>query len=384
MRLIAHGCVASLTALLYILVIVPVSRVRRAVRRHRKQPPAILWGPTPVINLRYCVAADRAHGYRSDSLVYRVYDINDRSDFSIVLDRWERVPVVGRLVPYTAVLWAGVRYDIFGFFFDGGLLAETPMWRLELPLLKLAGKRIIVYPYGGDARLASVTRALDHWNAFTDVPLGEEDRSEEDVRAHLEAFDRWADVMLGNNDLVDTLPRVDGVFPYPFDTHGWDAVEAPRDSIVTIVHASNHRHYKGTRFLVAAVEALREESLPVELVIVERTPREEARRIYERADVIAADFLLGGYAYFAIEGMALGKPVIAYLRPETAIHHPEWAHAPIVNARPDELTDRLRELVLDAKLRTDLGRRGPEYVRRFHSLDAVGEQLSGIYQRLWS
>ena len=53
----------------------------------------------------------------------------------------------------------GLRYDIFCFYFDGGLLGETPFWRVELPLLRLAGKKIVVWPYGGDARLASRTRA---------------------------------------------------------------------------------------------------------------------------------------------------------------------------------------------------------------------------------
>ena len=44
----------------------------------------------------------------------------------------------------------------------------------HVPLLRLAGKKIVVYPYGSDARLASSTRALGRWNAYTDVPVGNE------------------------------------------------------------------------------------------------------------------------------------------------------------------------------------------------------------------
>jgi glycosyltransferase involved in cell wall biosynthesis len=112
-------------------------------------------------------------------------------------------------------------------------------------------------------------------------------------------------------------------------------------------------------------------------------PNEEARREYARADIVADQFLIGAYALFAIEGMALGKPVLCYLDPELARHHPEWAEAPIVSANPDTLVDELRRLVVDPELRRELGARGPEYVRRVHSPEAVGAQLDAIYRRLW-
>ena len=73
-------------------------------------------------------------------------------------------------MPYAAFLWAGFRTDIYGFFFDGGLLHATPWWRVELALIRLAGKHIVVYPYGGDARLSTQARELGRWNIYSDVP----------------------------------------------------------------------------------------------------------------------------------------------------------------------------------------------------------------------
>ena len=217
--------------------------------------PDVLWGPAPILNNRYATRAERLYGYRSDSLVYLVYRINQRDDFDVRLDRARKLPVVGWLVPYGAFLWAGVRYDHFGFFFDGGLLGG-PGLALELPLLRLAGKGIVVYPYGGDARVASATRERGPWHAYSDIPVGEEDRDERDVRRRLALFGRWADVVLGCADLVEDLPRLDGVLLYPFDTTDWQPVPEVDDGVVTVVHAPNHRHYKGTRFLEAAIEQL--------------------------------------------------------------------------------------------------------------------------------
>lgn len=376
-RLALHAAAAVPTLLAFVLVVVPLARARRRER------PRILWGTTPIANLRNSVKADRLYGYESESLVYRVYHLSDREAFDHVWEPLAAIPGLRQLAPYPAFLWACLRFDVFCFYFDGGLLADTPFWRIELPLLRLAGRKIVVWPYGGDARLPSATRARGGWHAYSDVPVGGEDRDEAATRARLDAFGRWANAVLGCADLVEDLPRLDAVLPYPFDTAGWEPVAAPDDGVVRVVHAPNHPHYKGTRYLVAAVERLREDGLPVELVLVQGVSNADARREYERADVIADQFLIGAYALFAIEGMALGKPVVCYLDPRFARHHPEWAEAPIVSASPDVLEEELRRLVVDADLRHELGRRGPEYVRRVHSPEAVGAQLDGLYRRLW-
>jgi hypothetical protein len=379
LRAAVDAVAGTVTVVAWIVVIVPLARARR----RRRQRPAILWGPVPIINIHYSARADRLFGYVSETLVFDVYRIDARDRFDHVVAGLRRVPGLGRLVPYGAFLWSGVRFDIYGLFFDGGILGATPWWQVELRLLRLAGKRIVVYPYGGDARLASATRALGPWHAFSLIPPGSEDRDEAAVRARRAAFGRWAHVMLGCADLVEDLPRVDGVFRYPFDTESWQPVEEVDDGVVTVVHASNHRALKGTEFLVDAVERLQAEGLPVELELLEGVPRDEARRTYERADVIADQFLIGAYALFAIEGMALGKPVLCFLNDRFRPFHPEWAECPIVSADPDTLEAELRALILDGDRRKAIGRAGPGYVARFHSLESVGADMDAIYRRLW-
>ena len=273
--------------------------------------------------------------------------------------------------------------DVYGFFFDGGLLGATPWWRVELALLRLARKAIVVYPYGSDARLASRTRELGPWNAYTDVARGDEDRAEPVVRARLDTIGRRANVVLGCADLVEDLPRLDGIFRYPFDTNGWEPVPEVDDGVVTVVHAPNHRVLKGTRYLLDAIRQLRAEGLPVDLELVEGMRLDEARRVYARADVIADQFLIGAYALFAIEGMALGKPVVCYLNDRFRRFHPEWEDCPIVSAHPDTLAEVLRRLIGDPVLRRELGARGPAYVRAQHSLESVGASMDEIYRRLW-
>ena len=378
---IGAGCVATA---IFVIVGVPWSRALAGYRRARDKPPRVMWGPMPVVNVRYTAQASRAVGYPSDSLVYNVYSINRRSDFDRVLDRYARVPLLRELTPFAAFVGSAFRYDAFGFFYDGGLLWATPFWRLELALLDLAGKTILVYPYGSDARLPSKTRTRGGWHAYSEIPVGEEDRDEREVVRRLTAFARHADLMLGCADLYQDLPRCDGMMRYAFDTTGWQPAAIETSHVVRVVHAPNHRHYKGTRHLVDAVERLRREGIPLELVLVEGMPTDEARSYYARADIVADQFLIGAYALLAIEGMALGKPVVCYLNPRFFSAHPEWAECPIVSASPTELVDVLRALALDAERRRTLGARGPDYVRKFHSLESIGADLDRWFRQTWS
>ena len=382
-RRLLHAAAIVVTLVLFVPFGL-VGRVRTARRRRSGERPVIVRGPVPIVSIHYAARADRLVGYRSETIVYGTYRISARGLFDHDLSRWRRIPLFGQLVPYAAFLWALTRYDLFVFFFDGGLLGETPAWRLEPRLLHLAGKRIVAYPYGGDARLASRTRAIPGWHAYSDVAPGDEDRDEAEVIERLEAIGRGADAVLGSADLVEDLPRLDGVFPFPIDVDEWRPAPAPDGDVVRVVHAPNHPQYKGTRYVEDAVARLRVEGEPVELVLVQGIPGDEARRIYEQADVVVDQLLIGAYAQFAIEGMALGRPVVCYLNPRFAAHHPEWIEAPIVSATPDTIVDELRRLVSDRARREELGAKGPEYVRRHHSLEAVGARLDEVYRAVWA
>jgi len=379
----------------YLLIAIPYARLERCIRHRKGEKPRIVWGTTPVINIHYGSLAARLHGYKSDTIVYEVYHINQYSDFDHVIDRilgeckflkpnsLIRRALLYLVAPYFVFLWATLKYDIFHFYFDGGFFGNLAGHRLELQLLHLAGKKIIVVPYGGDARLESETRKYKY-NFCMDCTPETKACDEEKIRRTVEYFCRHADLILGCADLVETLPRHEGMWFYPIDLSEWQPVAVPRDSgIVRVVHASNHRKYKGTRFLLSAIEELKSEGYPVELILVERMPNQEAKKIYELADIIADQFIGGAYALFAIEGMALGKPVMCFLREKLHPYHPEWTECPIVNTNPDNLKQQLIRLINDSKLRRKLGHYGIDYVQKYHSLESVGVRLDKFYRYLW-
>ena len=154
---------------------------------------------------------------------------------------------------------------------------------------------------------------------------------------------------------------------------------------MTVLHAPNHRRIKATPDLELAVDALRAEGLDVRLVLLERRPNREVRDALRTADVLAEQFLVG-YGLLAVEGMASGAAVISNLGwlPDEVRLHPAIAESPIVDATPETLTDRLRELVLDPERRARLGAIGRDYVMRWHSDTAAATTWRSIVDAVWT
>jgi len=146
-----------------------------------------------------------------------------------------------------------------------------------------------------------------------------------------------------------------------------------------VVHAPSNRSKKGTEDVIAACALL-----PVELDLVEGVPHDEARERYGRADIVVDQLVAGWHGIFALEAMALGKPVVAYLKPEV-VERTERAYGtkvPIVPATADTLVEALRPLVADAELRRRIGAESRAYVERVHDIDVIADRLVDLYSRL--
>jgi hypothetical protein len=359
-----------------ILVCVLVSRLQR----RRSGRPRLVWGPVPIVSIKYWSKALRLRGFESTTIVYSVYSINARDDFDAVLDRGPLRPVR----PYLTFLRVLLSYDIVNFFFDGGFLAPTPLRRLECPLLRLAGMKIVLSPYGSDIAV------IEHLGPFREATLASTPHvvaREAEIRRRVDHFCRWGDFVVRNVQ-PGYLPRSDILWPtcLAIDTDDWAPAGAvPARERVVVVHSANHPALKGTSILEQVVTELQADGLPVELDLIVGVANTEVRRRLGAGDILAEQFL-GGYGLASIEGMSLAKPVLAHLswmendlRKQTPLRE-----CPVVDAPPEQLAERLRELVTDGKLRDRLGAEGREYVLHHHSLEAVGRIWEQIFMHVWT
>jgi glycosyltransferase involved in cell wall biosynthesis len=383
--------------LAYPILAVLASREGRGARSRK---PRLFWGRVPLISIKHHSLAMQRLGYESTTVVDQLYFINPRDDFDVLTSELvDRLPLMRRLPrflrvplePYVTFAWALRNFDVFTFYATSRILLATPLSDRELQLLHRAGKKVVLLAYGADVQVMSRIRGLPFKHAMCmDYP--EFTHQEAYTLRNMEYCVAHADHVVSGVDWVDYMPRWDSLNAGHFAIDTAEVAPAPEEPEhdperpVVVFHAPNHRELKGTRFLIAACEELKAEGEPVELRLLEKAPNSEVRRQMAEADIVADQFIVGWYAFFAIEAMAMAKPVLCYLRPDLLELYTLYSFAgecPLVNTPALEIKERLRELIHDAKRRRELGLAGRRYVEDHHSLEAVGAWLDEIYRSLW-
>jgi glycosyltransferase involved in cell wall biosynthesis len=240
------------------------------------------------------------------------------------------------------------RTDVFHFYFGLTFVPKS----LQFPLLHLTGRRSVFHFLGSDIRGKS---------------LGEL------------AYGRRAGAQIvGSYDAIRWVPEAE-VVPPGLDLTKYEPAPPSDTPRPLVLHAPSSRARKGTEHVVSACR-----ELGLDLDVVEGLPHEEARRRYERADIVVDQLNAGWYGLFAIEAMALGKPVVTFLHEEAARRTEEafGVRVPIVSATKETLADRLRELAAAPDERRRLGAEGRAYVERVHDVDRNADRLLAIYARI--
>ena len=378
-------------ALVVVLLVYPffclLSWLRILVRKRLGLKPAVVWGPAPILTIAESSALLRRLGYPSTTIVYASNFISDNYDTD--LTPFITIPILGRLLPHGVFLWALLKFDIFHLFYGGGLWSGMGIVpharRLELPLLRLAGKRIIASAYGGDVRVRELTEQWRPYNICQECPdpgrycICDSTRAE----ANASYYRAWCNALLAMGDMHEYVPGSCKEFKYwPIDVQRIPAAGvSSHPGPIRIVHAPNARFFKGTRFIEQAVASLKSKGYDLDLIMVERVSNAEARRKYGEADIVIAQCLIGWIGYTELEAMAAGKPVISYIRDPRYLSHTHGC--PIVSANPDTLESALERLIRSHALRDELGRQGRAYVEREWSYEALAPDYAALHSKVW-
>jgi hypothetical protein len=349
-----------------------------------------LWAGTPILTLPIKARAETLLGIHADTLVYDTYFIT--RDFKYDLTPWFRGTYDWwkTLGSHMVLAWACLRYQRFHYFCDRGLLPAAHL-SYELDLLRYLGKEVFFYAYGADVRTAERTKAMGDPNCCSECPApGDACVCSEQVgREKYALVSHYANAVFSMGDMIEFTPGSrNDLFYWPIDLdrdHG--RRYAPRypdpasNRPIRVVHAPNHRGFKGSRYIIEIVSRLQAENLPIELVLVEGIPNDQALDIYREADIVFDQCLIGFHGYFALEALALGKPVMVFIRdPQRYLLAPE--ECPFINSPPSRIERILRELISNRSLLRDLGMKGRRYIEKHFALGVFASRLKRAYQEL--
>lgn len=339
----------------------------------------------------------RRLGHEADCLIFGVHG-NDwlihGTDYDL---EYKTVPRV--VISAYRALKIAKNYDVIHFH---SLMSLLPMCVFRLPFLdrmhlkwlKKTGKKIVVSHWGcHDGIRPSV------YSKFGNNPCSECNAyggmcTDKHVTKKCSPQVEFADVIINHEPSFEDFNAKAVYVPAAIDTEFWSPDEEvperyriPKsDGTVYLLHAFANserrggveRNIKGTPYIVAAVKRLKSEGHKVELLHYDKVPNEEFKYLQLQADVVVDQLFLGWYGSFARECMALGKPVIGYIR--GAWRRNQLHDIPVMQAEPETIYDVLKKVVTDKELREELGSKSRRYAEEVLSMNRVAEQLTGLYK----
>lgn len=339
-----------------------------------RKPLRVMHGVTEIAGQNaYSVLGLRKAGDLADTVVAYKHPFAYPYDVCLNIDmtkRWKYPLYV--IKAFFFMLKSLFKYDIYHFHFGRSICLNKELW-----IYDFFHKGYYYEFHGSDLRI------MEEYCKVSKQPYNESMKTPLKVLNRNKLISKKAKgIILHDDELIPYLPEKHApiyVVPLRVDIEKFSTkINQQETSAVRIVHGSKNRPGKGTDYVEKAYNNLKEKYANIELVLVEGMTQEQARQVYESADIIVDQLFIGTYGVFSIEAMALGKPVITYISNDMVERLPE--DLPIVNADIDTIEETLEHLILDKKLRIELGNRGRQYVEDYHDYRKNAIMLDRIYR----
>ena len=354
-------------------------------------------GPEPLINNLHHKKALLSRSFSAESFCVEPYFITSDFDKVFLGNKTGKV-FVGRkyLASIHAYTWSFLRHKCHYLYFTGGTLGPLPfLGRVEPYLYKLAAIKTVLMPYGADVQTLKRTNNLKFKRALdSDYPDFHLNDDSTDIRVRM--WERHADYIICGCDWIEFVDHWDRLMlaHFSIDCSSWNSPPPSipstgfsKDRPLQILHAPNHRNIKGSKHFINAVKTLQEEGYPIELKLIEKQPNEKVKEALAQADILADQLIIGMYAMSALEGMAMSRPVLCFIREDLEELYIEAGlisenEMPFVNVSPKTVTREIRNLLEKPELIQKHALKSRKYVVKHHSIEAVGNIFREINETL--
>jgi glycosyltransferase involved in cell wall biosynthesis len=276
------------------------------------------------------------------------------------------------------------RYNVFHFYYGTSLLP----FHFDLPLIKFFGKKIVHHYLGHDVELYQETK--DKYE-FSNMDCWADDTKgvihDKHVKKRLANELKYSDFQVVCAPQYSPFVPGATFIPLAIDVnkikfHPLSEKNYEVDPVL-ILHAPTHRGVKGTKFLIEAVDRLKQEGILVELKICENITHSQLLEEYQRADFSVVSLLGGWYGTAGIEVMATGRGVVAFLRDEYFQYVGEEFKddLPVVNADKDTIYQTLKEILSKNNFQ-EWGLESRQFVEKYHDMGKVAKKFLQIYESI--
>ncbi len=269
-------------------------------------------------------------------------------------------------------------YDIFHFHFGTTLYPDNS----DLPILKKLGKILIMQYWGSDVRRLSLIKKFNPYALSKNL-------DEKAIVSKLKFFaENIKYVFVEDQELYECVKDIhEKIFVIrqainlkEYQPSYKDYQDYQSNNIVRIVHAPTDPIFKGTKYIQEAIKKL-SRRYNIDFTLVQGLAHSEAIEIYKTADIIVDQLHSSGYGLFAIESMALAKPVVIWIPDYFLNKYPEAP--PVIRASPDNIEQVLEYLINNREILTDIAKRARMYVEKYHDVEKIKYDLILTYYKIY-
>jgi hypothetical protein len=359
----------------------------------RRRTARVFVGVWEISNMVFSIAdALRSGGYEVETLVvdtpFEGYYSENEHDHHVRWpsgDRIYRAPVDRSRfnLEMARHLWAlARRCDTFVFVWRYSFLP----FQLDIPLLRMLGKRVVIFFCGDDVRYKPIQVELDRklldkpWWPATDSP----------------AFARWMGWGRGFFEALWTVKLAEKTGCHivgtrdsaTFQGRTYSGFMMPQRMLVDepraasdeplIIHAPTNPDIKGTRQVEEAVEQLRAEGLRFRFELVQGLPANELDDVLRECEIVI-DQPGVWPGRLGVTAMAAGAVVVGGNQ-AGYWHVPDPSPVQQFERDATLLAGVLRQLITDRPRRQELMRQSLEYARRNYSYEAFVDYFEGLLE----
>jgi glycosyltransferase involved in cell wall biosynthesis len=275
------------------------------------------------------------------------------------------------------------KFNTFHFYYGTSLF---PL-RMDLPLYKLFGKKVIMEYLGTDCQLYEYSVKKYKWNnssgQFINEELGKLHDKKITKRYLFEK--KFIDQSFVCSPNFSEFVENSLVLPLAIDLTKYNYLPIKEKEFIHILHAPTDKGFKGTSYIVDAVNRLIKEGHKIKLVLVENLSHDKLQEKYAECDIFIDQILAGWYGTASIEAMTAGRPVICFIRNSYFEYcNLNFKEVPIISANPDDIYEVLKNTIqLDRKTLNQIGQDSRKFVENYHDSKKVTKFLIEQYNEVW-
>ena len=270
-------------------------------------------------------------------------------------------------------------------------------FRVNLLIAKMLGRKIIFLPAGApDEEMPNVIAALGNDEEGVAV------RDSAVMAVHFKVINRYSDLNIGFGALDSTQYKAVHLKYKAIDLFAWrpdleipKTYQLPQTSKIRILHSFMFQeertkeqggNIKGTAYIQKAVDRLQSEGYDLEVLSFDGIPSSVYRFYQIQADIIVEELIRGSWGSTAVECMALGKPVVTFIRSDWENRYyelfPDTKPIPLVNANKWTIYEVLKQLLDDLPALQGIGLSSREFALKHLNPEINVKDFVKVIERL--